>query len=49
VVQAIQGTQGALNRNLLLVDSYSEVVNGRIPVRLFNVGHASIIKTQRLE
>jgi hypothetical protein len=32
VVQAIQGTQEALNRNLLLVDSYSEVVNGRIPV-----------------
>jgi hypothetical protein len=42
VVQAIQGTQGALNRNLLLVDSYSEVVNSRIPVRLVNVRHESI-------
>ena len=43
VVQAIQGTHGALNRNLLLVDSYPEVVNGRIPVRLLNVGHESIL------
>ena len=42
VVQAIQGTQRALNRNLLLVDSYSEVVNSRIPVRLINVRHESI-------
>jgi hypothetical protein len=31
-----------LNRNLLLVDSYSEVVNSRIPVRLVNVRHESI-------
>lgn len=43
VVQAIQGTHGALNRSLLLVDSYPEIVNGRIPVRLLNVGHESIL------
>lgn len=47
VVQAIQGTHGALNRNLLLVDSYPEVVNGRIPVRLLNVGHESILLNPR--
>jgi len=37
-VQAIAGVNGSLPRNVVVVDTYAEVVNGRVPVRVVNIG-----------
>ena len=41
-VQAIQGQNGQLPRNLVVVDTFAEVQNGLVPVRVVNLGHEDI-------
>ncbi|CAG2187781.1 unnamed protein product [Mytilus edulis] len=38
VVQSIQGNQGSLSRNNMLVDSYAPDKSGTVPVRMINIG-----------
>lgn len=41
-VQAIQGATGSLPRNISVIDTLSEVKNGKIPVRVLNLGNEDI-------
>ncbi|CAG2207645.1 unnamed protein product [Mytilus edulis] len=38
VVQSLQGNQGSLPRNIMVVDSYAEISQGTVPVRMINIG-----------
>ncbi|CAC5402838.1 unnamed protein product [Mytilus coruscus] len=38
VVQSLQGNQGPLPRNIMVVDSYAEISQGTVPVRMINKG-----------
>ncbi|CAC5380158.1 unnamed protein product [Mytilus coruscus] len=38
IVQSLQGNQGALPRNIMVVDSYAEISQGTVPVRMINIG-----------
>ena len=38
VVQALQGNQGSLPRNIMVVNSYAEINQGTVPVRMINIG-----------
>ncbi|CAC5405564.1 unnamed protein product [Mytilus coruscus] len=38
IVQSLQGNQGALPRNIMVVDSYAEICQGTVPVRMINIG-----------
>ena len=44
-VQAIQGQNGQLPRNLVVVVTFAEVQNGLVPVRVGNLGHEDIVRT----
>jgi hypothetical protein len=37
VVQALQGNQGSLPRNIMVVNSYAEINQGTVPVRMINI------------
>ena len=41
-VQAIQGVNGQLPRNIVVIDTFAEVQNGLIPVRVVNLGHEDV-------
>lgn len=41
-VQAIQGATGSLQRNIFVIDTLSEVKNGKIPVLFLNLGNEDI-------
>ena len=38
VVQALQGNQGSLPRNIMVVNRYAEINQGAVPVRMINIG-----------
>jgi hypothetical protein len=38
VVQALQGSQGSLPRNIMVVNSYTEINQETVPVRMINIG-----------
>lgn len=38
LVQAIQNPHGNLPRNAMVIDSYSETLKGKIPIRVINLG-----------
>ena len=38
LVQAVQGDQGTLPRNIMVIDTYADVECGNIPVRVVNIG-----------
>lgn len=41
-VQAIHGTAGSLPRNVMVIDTFAKVENGKIPVRVINLGTEDI-------
>ena len=41
-VQAIQGVNGQLPRNIVVIDTFAEVQNGLIPVKVVNLGHEDV-------
>ena len=41
-VQAIQGVNGQLPRNIVVIDTFAEVQNGLIPVSVVNLGHEDV-------
>lgn len=41
-VEAIAGVNGSLPRNIIVVDTFAEVVGGRVPVRVVNIGQEDI-------
>jgi hypothetical protein len=42
VVQALQGNQGSLPRNIMVVNSYAEINQGIVQVRMINIGLESL-------
>lgn len=42
VVQAIQGSTGALPRNISVIDTFSNVSNGKVLVRVINIGNEDV-------
>ena len=41
-VQAIQNPYGNLPRNVMVIDSYTEIENGKVPVRVINLGKEDV-------
>ncbi|CAC5383311.1 unnamed protein product [Mytilus coruscus] len=37
VVQSLQGNQGSLPRNIMVINSYAEISQGTVPVRMINI------------
>lgn len=42
LVQAVHGNYGTLPKNTLLIDTYADVENGKIPVRVVNIGDEDV-------
>lgn len=42
VVQAVTAENGSLPRNVMVIDTLGVVDNGRIPVRIINIGHEDV-------
>ncbi|CAC5418095.1 unnamed protein product [Mytilus coruscus] len=47
VVQSLQGNQGSLPRNIMIVDSYAEISQGTVPVRMINIGFEDVWINQK--
>ena len=47
VVQAISSENGSLPKNLLLVDTFIEIQDGTVPVKLMNIGHEDVWLTPK--
>ena len=41
-VQALAGVTGSLPRNIIVVDTFAKLVNGRVPVRVVNLGQEDV-------